>query len=419
MHEGEEDDVGKGPEAGDVDALAESDAALAKILGVIEELAAAGEEGSLEGLSEKLDLIEQISAQFGVNKEETGESLAGIRQTIASTATQMRDIEMALWAGDMERANLLQDRFEEYAATGLNEFGEEVDPDAEDADEDEDDEALNAELAELLAAAAASGDDEDWDDEDDDEGDVWDEAEDAGDDLFFMMPDEGAEDLFADLEAGEPGAVEALIVSGVDLNAPSGPYRRGAVLAALDAPGRSVEILRKLVEAGADPTLGSAGRDTVFLWAAGYHKRETVTAETERDLVRFLREAGNDLNEEVPVFGSALARAVMEGDAAMVAAMLGEGADGGVLLPRDFEPGFLAGVGLLAYAAPKPGILRILLEYGVDAGKPDAAGRLPADFVAAIAGEARARADADDPWTVAHAEALERSAEMLRAVSGA
>jgi hypothetical protein len=64
-------------------------------------------------------------------------------------------------------------------------------------------------------------------------------------------------------------------------------------------------------------------------------------------------------------------------------------------------------------AAAKPDVLRVLLEHGVDAARPDALGRNPLDFVRQEAEAARARVDADDEWTVDHAEALEISLGML------
>ena len=109
-----------------------------------------------------------------------------------------------------------------------------------------------------------------------------------------------------------PGAIDALIASGADLNAPGGPSQHTPLLAALDAPGRSASDLGKLIDAGADPTRLHAEGDNAISWAMGYHHPETVTPDGERALIALLVAHGADVNHVIPGQMTALQRAIIQ-----------------------------------------------------------------------------------------------------------
>lgn len=318
---------------------------------------------NLEDASSLLDQLEKIAKSTGVEVPGLDTKLASLRDTTQKTAAQLENSDAALWAGDLDRSRRLQ---ESFVPPNLFDLDVPID-----SDEDEDEEDL------------------------------------------FPSIDE-VEDIYADLEAGKAGSLEALLQSGSDLNALSGSWERPAFLAALDAPGRSVQTLKRLVEAGADPLVVHSGIDTAMSWAMGYNHPDTVTVESEREIIAFLTAQGLDISAPVPHFETTLIRAIISAGPPTVAALLSEGAKAEGHAPKDFTPEFLAGANLVMLAAPKPDILRLLLNNGADASSKDLQGRVPIDFIADHVRRAQVRMTPDDPWTVAHAQALEQSYVMLQ-----
>ena len=111
----------------------------------------------------------------------------------------------------------------------------------------------------------------------------------------------------------------------------------------------------------------------------------------------------------------ALSRAIVMGNQDAVIALLDAGARPEARVARDTAPEMLEGAGLVALAAPRPTLMRLLLDRGAPPDLCDAKGRLPLDFVTAQAAAAHARCFRRDKWTAAHAAALDSSAAILRA----
>ncbi|MDJ1008043.1 MAG: hypothetical protein QNJ13_09500 [Paracoccaceae bacterium] len=359
------------------------------IVALIGDIADATVEGDLDRIETILDRMEGIVAETGVEMPGLADRVAAIKGQSVRAKRHFENTDAALWAGDLRRAEVLSTAGPSLDLAALHgetwtESAIEADPTIEAEDDLADDADFN--LADFAASlgldpTALAGADDD--------------------------------DLYADIAEGAPGAIDALIASGADLNAPSGPAQHTPLLAALDAPGRSADDVAKLIAAGANPRVIHAQGDNAVSWAMGYHHPDTVTPESERALIARLADHGADVNHAIPGQMTAIQRAVLQAGPVQVAALLAAGADQTVDIFEHFVPEKLAGVTLVAFAAPKPDVLRVLLDHGADAARPDARGRRPVDFVRVEAEAAWNRVDPDDGWTIDHAEALEISLGML------
>jgi|GEM_PF-2842328 len=362
-----------------------------KVQDLIMSLAGKGAENSLAGMDDILTALGQVVEDTGVDLPGIDEKLAAMRSTTSSTQAYIENLDAAMWVGDLDRAR------------ALNESGP---PETD----------LTA-----FAGATLDLDGIDWDEEEEEDDEDFEfEFDFTNDDLFDdlpAIPEAPAQilpDLYADIAQGASGAIDAFIASGEDPNTPRGEAQHTALLAALDAPNRRADEIAKLIAAGADPKVLHYGGDNALSWAAGYHHPETVTAETEIELWTLLASHGVDPNHWTDVQNwSVLHRAIIQGDGNRVAAALAAGADASPPIPLRFLPEKLAGLTALMVAAPKPDVVTRLLAHGADPAKPDAQGRTPLAFFRAEAAAARARVTPEDPWTVSHAEALDRSTTLL------
>lgn len=341
-----------------------------------------------------LDKVDDILEQLGQIVSATGIEVPGfdaqnsaIREGSANAQRHSENTAAALWTGDLQR-------FDE-----LIQSGPEMDL-----------EAMGVPVGSL---------DEDGDEVDDLEFDAVIDLHQMPDetdlaDLNFDAPEPDGTDIYADIAEGKPGALAAFLKSGLDPNLTSGASRHTALLAALDAPGRRVEHIWALVDAGADATAIHDEGDNALSWAMGYHHPDTVTRESEIQLMAYLVSSGADPNHVANGFWIVLHRAIVQGGANQVAAILAAGADVAPHVFADFHPEKLAHATPVMLAAPKPEVLRSLLDHGANAEEHDSLGRAPINFVENESIAARARSRDDDPWTIAHAEALETSLQILR-----
>lgn len=325
----------------------------------------------------------QIVAATGVEVPGFAAQQAALLQGSRTARHHTENTQAALWVGDLKRADALLTAGPEFdlAAMGVP---------ASDDDAEEDDLTFDTDDDDVQALLATMG-------------------------LEGFDPDEEAveaPDLYAAIARGEPGAIADFLKTGADPNLPSGTPRHSALLAALDAPGRRVEHIAALIDAGADARAIHAYGDNTLLWAMGYHHPETVTPESEAAVIACLVAHGADPGFAIEGQWNILQRAIVQGGAALVAAVLAVGADVTACISDGFEPEKLAGCTPLMLAAPKPDIVRLLLGHGADPLQPDASGRIPLDFVEAEAIAARARAE--DDWTIRHADDLETSLRMIR-----
>jgi ankyrin repeat protein len=222
-----------------------------------------------------------------------------------------------------------------------------------------------------------------------------------------------ATDPYADLAQGKPGAVRALLASGLDLQTLAGPEERPALFAAVEAPGRNAETLQHLLDAGADAGDILDDGSSILSWALMYDHYETVTPDSEKALFDLLIANGAEANGHSEDFGTNLIAAIVMGGLPQVAALLQAGADMAVVAPDDFQLSDLAGATPLMLAAPKPDVVRLLLAHGASPTERDANGRTPREVIHDAATLARDRIK--DDWSRAHADALDQSLALIRA----
>jgi hypothetical protein len=293
--------------------------------------------------------------------------LAALRLEMETDATLDEDIDLALWAGDFDRIHQLEEsRGNLY-------------PDALD-------------LADL------------------DTTDPWDQGDATGMPAEFDLPP----DPFRDLAKGVPGALDALLASGGNLNLPGGLEQRSALCAALQAPGRSVQTLQRLIAAGADPRLVPDEGEDILAWAIPYDHYATVTPDSEARLFDLLVALGGDPDGFVMGYGCCLTAAIIVAGPPQVAALLRAGAATDVTAPFDFNIPDLAGCTPLMLAAPKPEVLRLLIDHGLLPTEGEADGETALDFILAKADLALERARSTrDPWHARFADALGKSREII------
>lgn len=361
------------------------------LMGLMDKIGAASEAGDNAALDAIMNQIGDIATATGVEIPDLAESLDALRGENAKIRLFSENIDAAMWVGDLERAKALSDAGVPLDYDNIpgveGPAPAEVEDYSEDDDYFEDVAADDPRMIEFLANLGLGG-----------------------------AKEETLPDLYADIALGTPGAIGAFIASGEDPNTPRGESRHTALLAALDAPGRRAEKIERLIDAGADVHVIHAQGDNVFSWAMGYHHPETVTAESETELMQLLARHHADPNHVTELGAwTPLHRAIIQGDAARVAGILAAGADMTRPLLPAFEPARLAGFTPVMLAAPKPEVLRLLLENGANPSARDARGRLPLDVIGAEAKAARARADDSDPWTIAHADALDQACRILAA----
>ena len=357
------------------------------LFSLIGDVTQATEDGDLGRLEDIIDQMQMIAQQTGVEVPGLTDQIERLKHQSHQAKTHFANTDAALWAGDLQRAESLAMSGPPFDAVTLNMVDGAAAPD-EGYDEDPglDASGMEFDLADFAEGLGIAFDPE----------------------AMVETPD-----VFADLAAGLPGALDMLIDTDADLNTPSGPSRHTALLAALDAPGRTAQTLERLIVAGADPKVIHAEGDNAISWAMGYHHPETVNERSEADLIACLAAHGADVNHSVAGQITALQRGILQAGAPQVAALLAVGADQTVDMAEEFHPEMLASVNCVMLAAAKPEVLRLLLDYGADAARPDTKGRSTLAFVREQAEAARDRVDLDDDWTVDHAEALEISLGML------
>lgn len=364
---------------------------------LMEDVAKASAAGDLPRLETIIDELQLIASDAGVQTPSIVQKIETLKGQTATAKRHFENTDAALWVGDLERAETLTARGPAIDIAALDIVT------AEDATGD------------LYDYDGAPVDDDDDDMPGDEEFDLADFASAIGIDLDFEVDEtfEDTNDAFAAIAAGDPNAIEDVIAADHDLNTPSGPSQHTALLAALDAPGRTAAQIKRLVEAGADPRVVHGQGDNALSWAMGYHHPDTVTPESEVELITYLADAGANANHSVGGQLTVLQRGILQSGAAQVGALLTAGADHTVDMAPEFAPELLACATTVMLAAAKPEVLQLLLDHGADAKSPDALGRTPLDFVRSEADAARNRVDIDDEWTVDHAEALEISLGIL------
>lgn len=323
-------------------------------------------DGGLGAIPGLLDRMEETMARFGLPDMGLSQHLADLRQVAGASLRRVQVLAAAEWAGDLDRMRALQDQPWPDTRHLLKVPG-----------------APNLVFDEDEACGA------DWDHQD------------------AVLPD-----AYEDLAQGVPGALEALIASGQDLNLRLGFEDRTAFQAALEAPGRRVEHLERLIAAGADPALPGPMGDDVIYSAVGYRHRDSVTMDSERQVFGLLFRSGSTPNAASEAYGTPLLASILLGSPVEIALLLDAGARLDAVMPARYHSHGLAGYTALMLAAPKPDVFRLLLDHGADPSLAGLGGEPLSAFLNRAIAEAGPLAE-DDDWFRAHVGTLARSRKIL------
>lgn len=185
------------------------------------------------------------------------------------------------------------------------------------------------------------------------------------------------------IEDGDILAAKRVIDQGVELNACYGEYDQFPLGWAVTSENRSVEMVRLLLQHGADAAFATPEGYTAlhdianYMW--GVDDRNLAT-----ELTRILVTAGADIEARNHYGWTPLLRAVMEGSADEMRAMLSNGADPNAIYPNHSMPEFSRGMTALINATHDPEKVALLLAYGAD---PSAVAPNGQDFVAYVTKE--------------------------------
>lgn len=223
------------------------------------------------------------------------------------------------------------------------------------------------------------------------------------------LPDE-VRALFAAIEAGDLREARGCL-DGVEINGRHGDLAETPLWHALAAEGRSVAMVELLLGAGADPNQGMADGYAPLHGIPAYPWGWEAPG-TTAVLAHVLVEAGARIEAPTDAWGwTPLHRAVMEGTAPELDALLRVGADANKPYADHSEPWFSPGRLPLQIAGHDTGKVRLLLDYGADPLKRDAHGEDPAAYLRSLIAEHIARGTGED----GHRAGLEASLALVRA----
>jgi ankyrin repeat protein len=220
-----------------------------------------------------------------------------------------------------------------------------------------------------------------------------------------------AEQLFDALEDGDLAALGALLRQRPRLVEARDEAGLTPLMRAVLNLDRDPRLVEQLLAAGADPRALTEEGESVLHLLVDVEGDGGFGAEPLA-LARPLVAAGADLEARQADGLTPLLLAVLFGTPDEVAALVQLGARTDVLVPADFDPPHLAGVGALGAALGSAEKLRHLLAHRADPRATDAQGRTPVERCQLLLDEAVEQGDLD------LAGALEECRQVLAAATG-
>ena len=152
-----------------------------------------------------------------------------------------------------------------------------------------------------------------------------------------------------------------------DLNQHIGEFSSFPLIWAMMTDERSVEMLDVLIQAGANVNFATPEGYTALHSVGDYSYRSDTTAEDDYAIAAYLVAQGGDLNARNHYDWTPLSRAIREGVAEEVEALLRAGADPNARMPTRKAFAFELGDTPLANALSDPKKVKLLLAHGADA----------------------------------------------------
>ena len=186
--------------------------------------------------------------------------------------------------------------------------------------------------------------------------------------------------IFDAIERGDVAALtEAL--PHVDINVRLGEYEQTPLYGAMSSFDLSPEIIKLLLDQGADPSQGLAGNSSVLHGMAFATYCEWPQDDVNALVARCVG-AGASLEQRTDDLGwTPLHTAVSESNEKVSRAFLENGADPNVLMGKTEPPTFNNGGTALQMVQSRPELVELLLSFGADPLKPNAYGQTSIDAV--------------------------------------
>lgn len=198
------------------------------------------------------------------------------------------------------------------------------------------------------------------------------------------LPPEKA--LFDAIEQGDIAAVKRMLAEAPGLLEETDEYGHTPLMQAVDSPERCPELVQTLLEAEADVNARTEEGYTALHMIADAPRD---SAEMPSRLARLLVDAGADLEARQHWGWTPLMRAVVEGSADELGALVDAGAELNNQFPCHTLPEFLRGRTTLTAAIDRPEKTRILVDAGVDVSARDAHGQTALEYARQCLADAR------------------------------
>jgi ankyrin repeat protein len=184
----------------------------------------------------------------------------------------------------------------------------------------------------------------------------------------------GIKDLWTAIEDGDTAAVRHILGDAPTLVESTNHHGLTPLMHAVSRSERTAPVIRAILEAGADVNRQTQEGYTALHCAIDVNGEATYNSE---EVIGILVAAGADLKARQHYGWTPLLRAVVEGTAAEVKALLAAGADPNETMPFDTLPPFNAGRTTLMGALTNPAaevVVEALLHAGADPFRADGNG---------------------------------------------
>ncbi|MEM9344463.1 MAG: ankyrin repeat domain-containing protein [Pseudomonadota bacterium] len=167
------------------------------------------------------------------------------------------------------------------------------------------------------------------------------------------------------IDSGELDTIRDALTPDLDLNQPQGKYDSVPLFWALTAEGRSPDVVRLLLDHGADAAHTTSEGYTPLHYIPDANFID-ASVKAPYEIAKLLVDAGADIEATQHWGWTPLMRAITEGVAVELEALLLAGANPDVIFPPHTQPEFQRGMTTLMAAGQDTVKVRLLLDHGAD-----------------------------------------------------